>query len=266
MIMTLDNYNPERLIIVVGYPKSGSSWLCRLLGTVLDSPIGGLGVAKPISTEGADRPGAYYIAQLHLHPVSCESRVGVVNAWDFNINAWNGENIIHIIRDPRDVAVSVKYYWKMESLDRAIHSMFGCENSPLANHGIWDQYVNSWSPPPFVNTINRFYESLSFNPVFELTYILDFFGIKVEKDKIEQAVEKETFDNRLARVQAEGDGMAWGKPTQLLLMRKGIVGDWRNHFTRKDAELLWKYAGETMFRFGYALDDSWVDKCPEKLP
>ena len=37
------------------------------------------------------------------------------------------------------------------------------------------------------------------------------------------------------------------------LRRKGIVGDWKNHFTEKDKKLFNKIAGDLMIKLGYKL-------------
>jgi hypothetical protein len=41
-------------------------------------------------------------------------------------------------------------------------------------------------------------------------------------------------------------------------MRKGIVGDWRNHFSPRARETFDKYAGDGLIRLRYEPDRSWV--------
>ena len=60
-------------------------------------------------------------------------------------------------------------------------------------------------------------------------------------------------------------GRPRGSDDPLGKSRRGISGDWRNWFTRQDAEKFNELAGEWLIRAGYATDSSWVDECPESL-
>ena len=41
-------------------------------------------------------------------------------------------------------------------------------------------------------------------------------------------------------------------------MRKGIVGDWKNHFTPASRAMFDEFAGEQLIKLGYETDNSWV--------
>jgi hypothetical protein len=59
----------KKVIYVCGHPKSGNTWLTRLLGSVLNSPTGGCMPSqdgKEIATEGQDRTGNYFIRKGHF--------------------------------------------------------------------------------------------------------------------------------------------------------------------------------------------------------
>lgn len=59
----------KKVIFVAGYPKSGNTWLTRLLGDALDCPTGGSMPqqdAVEIACEGNDRPGHYVIRKGHF--------------------------------------------------------------------------------------------------------------------------------------------------------------------------------------------------------
>ncbi len=65
------------------------------------------------------------------------------------------------------------------------------------------------------------------------------------------AVERNDFDlfsGRTAGNEDRGDAL-----------RKGIVGDWRNHFTREAAEIFESRAGDQLRLLGYESSTSWVD-------
>ena len=88
-------------IIIVGYPKSGNSWLTRLVAQLLDCPAKGfLYHEKPeMVTEGLQRDSAYVCYKSHhqWHELKQEDQQA---------------KIICITRDPRDVSLSGRSYFK----------------------------------------------------------------------------------------------------------------------------------------------------------
>ena len=50
-----------------------------------------------------------------------------------------------------------------------------------------------------------------------------------------------------------------GEENRSEFVRKGVVGDWRNHFSRDAAELFDELAGDTLVRLGYEADREWID-------
>jgi len=49
-----------------------------------------------------------------------------------------------------------------------------------------------------------------------------------------------------------------GSEDQTAELRKGIVGDWRNHFTREAAEVFERHAGKELLLLGYETSADWV--------
>ena len=43
-------------------------------------------------------------------------------------------------------------------------------------------------------------------------------------------------------------------------VRKGVVGDWRTHFSREAAEVFNELGGEALVHLGYEADTGWVDR------
>lgn len=48
-------------------------------------------------------------------------------------------------------------------------------------------------------------------------------------------------------------------------VRKGVSGDWKRYFTRRDGELFHRYAGSCLIKIGYEKDASWIQHLPENL-
>lgn len=254
---TLDD--PEKEIIVVGYPKSGNTWLSRLLGSAIGCPVMGFKSALPLATEGLDRKSSYVVRQLHLKQrYHCKGDNFLVSAHGACIDNWKGEKVVLVVRDPRDVIVSVKHYWNIESINETIKAMYFA-TKPLDNMP-YQQFVVDWSTVT-IPTYTVLYERLKKRKEFELSNLIDRMAIpNIPWSRIEKAWSENDFDRTRNRIEMDGDDRPYGKSIQLKNLRKGSVGDWRYHFTRADAELTWECFGGLMIRLGYEKNNRWVDE------
>lgn len=229
-------------IFVVGYPKSGNTWLSRLLGDVLNCPIqSGLGNLA-LADEGFDRRGKYVIRQRHTRqPVDGK--------------------IIIITRDPRDVFVSIMYYWQHKTLEGAFYRI---GTKPGGDWGIsifYDLWFNRYKKYVDVYTT---YETLLKDTDKELARILQALDIDFNKGRIDGTVRRQAFNKRRKSIKnGASDALPYGKEIQLRNMRKGISGDWKNHFKRKHGKIVHEHLWEWMFRLGYEKDKSWWESLPE---
>lgn len=257
-----DNRTP---IIVVGYPKSGNTWLCRLLGDVLDSPVRGLHLKPPLAAEGEDRNGDYIIYQAHLRPVWRPDEESISpDIISLNVPRLTNERVVHIIRDPRDIVVAVNHYWQLHNIDKAIDAVAEGQH-PLATHGNWVGFINSWAKSPLAETVltTTFYETLSGDTKLALSFILNGLGVTdVSKDAISSTVERQSFDIRKEQIREHGQDLPYGRETQLGNLRKGVVGDWENHFDRAQAKRAHEYFGELMTILGYEPETNWWANLP----
>jgi len=208
--------------------------------------------AKPLCTEGQNRSPNHHVYQLHLRPTwEGEHEKAIPSAWCLFVPklAESRYKICHIVRDPRDVAVSVWHYWNLPSLEAALNCMINAV-SPVKVHLTWNEHVGRWLKVgvPFVH-----YEDLKADTAGTVTKLLDGWGIRYAPHRIGPAIERQSFSRKKAQIEIDGDSRVYNKGIHLHSMRKGIIGDWQNHFNVDQEERARKAFGEVARELGYEL-------------
>lgn len=243
------------MYIGCGYPKSGTVWLCQLMGHYL-------GVPYP---------------QNYVMPIAMSS---VVHAhWRYDVRL---PSTAYIRRDGRDVMVSL-YFYEMRAAAQTRHPraaamrqsrfarLFGAGFDPadIRTHlprfiedemsnprGLrgttWQQHVAEWCGQPHRNVTHVTYEHLLDDPLATFsTLMTGVTGERADEDRVSLAVQRFDFSRT---------GREAGSEDRSSFMRKGIHGDWRNHFTRDAGEVFHRYAGEALRSLGYEDDPGWFEK------
>lgn len=236
-----------------GYPKSGTVWLCQLMGSVLDLPY----------------------TQNYLLPVAMPS---VVHAhWEYSAKL---PKCIYIVRDGRDVMVSY-YHYRMKSLDghrnpgiaRKLMPIFTKHlgkdfksadiqvNLPrflelelggkLSSVRTWPDHVRQWTTPRHENVgLVRYEDLLQDGPKALGDAFEQVLGKRFEPWILETAIRRFDFDRRSGRSRGDEDTEAF--------MRKGIAGDWKSSFTKEAREVFDRYAGDVLIEMNYEPNRDWI--------
>lgn len=221
-------------IHTTGHPRSGNTWLNRLLSDLLSSPLQ-IMPGEDIEYFGKKTDGDYVIRKKHI--LSDEKpQTG---------------KIIFIQRDPRDVIVSAMYYRNNkptpENLMRVMRTFCEPDANPkykiYHNMGTYERFIRSWMDTGLAD-VNTKYERLHHTPLPELRRIgLLLTGINFGIDWIAECYERQRFDN-------------W-KDDYHHSMRKGIVGDWKKYFRKDHGEYITKHLGQLMIEQKYIDDLDW---------
>jgi hypothetical protein len=154
------------------------------------------------------------------------------------LTAFPEARLLHVLRDGRDVCVSLQ----MRSL-----AVNWAPRDRRAQIKLWKRHVEKGrelvSDPEYAGrTMQIRYEDIKRDPVSAIAQLYDFAGLECADGFAQQVAEQTDF----TRHGKTGDGMH---------NRKGIVGDWKNHFTPEDNRLFRRLAGELLERCGYYWED-----------
>lgn len=228
-----------------GFPKSGTVWLCGLMGSYLYAPF----------------------PQNYLMPVLMRS---VVHAhWEYDPKR---ARCIYITRDGRDVMVSYYFHWlnqfrsgrspsyakdrhtkllaripkgtDIEDAKAVLPHFMQLEfEDPRGVRTNWNDHVTQWvggGDKPNVSMVR--YEGLLADGPGELAPALEKFDGPVDMERLKLVFELLKFERR---------------KEQDTFFRKGVAGDWRNHFTEESVEIFKAAAQRGLEVAGYETDSSW---------
>lgn len=242
---------------VTEYPRSGGNWLSRMIADYLQIPF-------------PERP---------VFPLGF--RCVVHNHWK---HSGRLKRVYYLVRDGRDVCVSMYFFCirGLNSSDRAIRQYYArrCRfaastgdmiqrpadylpqfietwvKTPYGCRLSWPEHVGQWAfDRPGVVVVK--YEDLLDDCEGTLARILPVHtGQAVVPARLSATVEKFRFENQTGRERGDAN------PSEFI--RKGIAGDWMNHFTRDAGEAFDRYCGDMLVGLGYERDRSWFLDLPKE--
>lgn len=232
------------LYIVNEYPKSGGSWLGQMLAAALDVPF-------PRNRFPVLRSS---IMQGHY------------------LDGWGMRNVIVTWRDGRDVMVSFYHHCLFrndrenaglvervrrelplrdpEDVRANLPAFIDYAFSPRAYPRFsWSDFVRRWRDAAAVHTR---YETLRADTAEELRRLVAAVcGRALSPEAATAIAHRYSFEAQ--------SGRKPGVESRNSFMRKGLVGDWKVHFSRRARETFDRHAGAELIALGYERDRSWVE-------
>jgi len=232
------------LYIVTEYPKSGGSWFSQMLADCLEIPFprNELPKLKSCVMQG------HYKDNPFLRNVFCILRDGrdiMVSSYYHSLFRHERYNS-RLVENTRKNLIFDDY----DDIERNLPEFLGYKFTGKVHPKFtWTEFVDSWidKDVAFVK-----YEDLLKDAAGELYgSVLKVTGQSLDKTKLAKISEKYSFENLAKRKP--------GQENKRSFLRKGIAGDWKNHFSREAREIFNHYAGATLIKLGYEEDSSWVD-------
>ena len=189
-----------------------------------------------------------------------------------------GAKVIHMIRDGRDVEISMLHHRWKNSMDRGgPHVLKPEEEERRKAHengdlqklaeigwfdedelrrraGLWgSQVAGAVKDGPELlgdNYTEVTYEGLLENAEVQVGRLVSFLGASSDEKIVRRCVRKASFEKL-------SQGRERGQEDPTSFFRKGVAGDWKNVFSEKDKQIFKEEAGSILVKLGYEADNDW---------
>ena len=161
---------------------------------------------------------------------------------------------VHIIRDGRDVVVS-GWFHNLHTPSAAFTQALAGDFGAYVEHSCrcyWVPYVSSAQTfgqqhPKLYHELR--YEQLHADPEATIARLLRFLDVDASPGAVGACLEAGAFERR-------SQGRPRGTEDRQAFYRKGIVGDWRNHFDGAATATFKQHAGALLAELGYGWEGS----------
>lgn len=255
-------------VYVIGFPKSGNTWLARMLAEATCSNIDASDAVNSADNDPGRR-GGYAIRKVHYVD---------------DMEAVMKHRCVYIVRDVRDVLVSGFFHNNRWATDRPIQGnllllwyfdheirklnkwwrgnpvselLYGLRSRVIATIkpsaarariGGWSRHVQSWTHRHGIVIVK--YEDLLQNTEMQLKRVLSELDIDITDTHVKAVVANQGFERR------KSDFVRSGDVTNAKFMRSGKFGDWKNYLSREVLNEIEKEHGPMMREMGYELEST----------
>ncbi|MCF8259354.1 MAG: sulfotransferase domain-containing protein [Melioribacteraceae bacterium] len=253
-------------IIVVGYPKSGTTWVTRLVGELIGCPVIGFLNSDHEEGEGLERKSEYQCFKSH-HGFNSIQKIRTA-----------GSKLIYVIRDPRDVCISgAKFFVKIERwpflrkimshlpkglgiyyrVIKPLVSNTRYRINRMTNVVIYGaNEINIWLKTPWAEHYKNYlehkvyfvkYEDLLEEPESECRKILEYLGLEIDHQHLKRTIENQSFDKKREYY------LKKGLNKKAAHLNVGKKEQWRTMMTAEQKKLFTEKLSEELQYFGYPL-------------
>ncbi|MDO9265228.1 MAG: sulfotransferase domain-containing protein [Desulfosalsimonadaceae bacterium] len=245
-------------VFIVTYPRSGTTWTQQVVHLLTNNGVQGdrhLEIVIPYLEKVSAFDGIEIFEQINSRRYFKTHLPYSMDVHHKNPNA----KVIYVARNPKDCAVSCYCFWS--------------NNSRIAYDGSWDDYFNllikgdtlygDW----FDHVLDWWQASLDSGNIYFIKYedmqadlkgfvtqIAGFIDIPATPALIDKIVKMSTFSHMAGDSNTNLDWAAWRPDASARPLRKGKVGDWKNHFTDEQNAVFDKLYRERMQGTGLDFD------------
>lgn len=221
------------IIWLASYPKSGNTWVRSIISSLLFSKDGNVKDFRHLKNIDQYPTKKYFNGlvqnfddgvEIQKNWISSQKIINKDKKIKFfkthHLYCKYGENaftdavntldVIHIVRDPRDLIHSLKHHWSLSDDDEAMNKLFDEQNAtgikieddkdysfPVMISS-WKNHYNSWKKIK-KNYLLVKYEDLIDNPRIQIMliikYLQKFIKFEINDEKIQNIIKTTSFDN-----------------------------------------------------------------------
>ncbi|XP_041082847.1 sulfotransferase 2B1-like [Polyodon spathula] len=229
-------------VFVVTYPKSGTTWMQEIIPVILSD-----GDLTPIQTmpNWERMPWLEEMPALHLLDARPSPR-GIVTHLPYRLMCssfrQSKAKVIYVTRNPKDVLVSSFHFHSMATFLEDPGTFDEFLEKFLAGKllfGKWCDHVRGWRSSELKGRVLYItYEEMLEDLRGAVVKFSHFLGKPLSEETIDTIVEKGCFksmkNNTMSNYSLVPEGVFHKGKSEFL--RKGVSGDWRNHFTAANEE------------------------------
>jgi hypothetical protein len=246
------NYKPEKEEkFIVTYPKCGTTWTQQIICLIHNN-----GIIQKSDTEYITN-SFFEIQGKESLNISMKPRV-IKTHMAFDLMPYNkSAKYLCVLRNPKDVCVSYYYHVKRRPYFQWLsdfHHFFNIWIKGEMPYGDYFKHVLSfWSHRFDDNLTFLVYEHMKYNTRDAVFKIAEFLGeefvVKLKENNelvLNKVIESSTVD--VMKFTNNFDDS----------VRKGVVGDWRNHFNKAESDLVDEKVKELFS--GTGLEKLWIEE------
>jgi len=258
------------IIWLASYPKSGNTWVRGFIGSLLYTRDGNSNFINlsnisqyPLKShfsnickdlKNINEIKKYW--ELSQDIINLDKKIKIFKTHNalLNVrgnifsNSKNTLGVIHIVRDPRNVISSIKYYYSLDNYEaakkfifdenRVISGDYSLDNFPISTViSSWGVHYRSWNNVK-KNYLLIKYENLVKNPYKEFKkisdYISELFKTNFLDEKIKRSIETNSFEN--LRKQEKINGFSESSANGKNFFNLGPENKWEKMIDKKIAE------------------------------
>ncbi|XP_074539189.1 amine sulfotransferase-like [Halichoeres trimaculatus] len=230
-------------VFVITYPKSGTIWMQQIL--LLIEAGGDVTSISQVEKNGDLVPWIEVKGSREAFIKAPSPRLSVSHLLSEFLPAALSRKkgkVIYVARNPKDVLVSYFHFHKLANMletPKDFDDFFEKFLTDRVFGGSWFKHVKTWySHREDMNMLFITYEEMIQDLSSVVKRICSFLGKDLTEEQLTNVVKHSTFKNMKKIPQASYEQVSVDllNHSKGMFMRKGTIGDWKNHFTVAQSE------------------------------